>query len=453
MTYAEALQFWFGRINYEHKSPRFGDFKLERMHGLLQLLGDPHERLRIVHVAGSKGKGSTSAFLASILRHAGYRTGLFTSPHLVHVEERIQVDGVSITAEELIGLLDEVRHVCTRQPGLEPELTFFEIATALALLHFVRQGVDMAVLEVGLGGRFDSTNVCRPLVAVLTSISYDHTQLLGNTLESIAREKAGIIKAGRPTVSGVGNPEARAVIQQTCRERGSPLTEVDTDYHFAHVPGLAGLEDRPARVQVTTRRRTWPALDISLLGAHQAANAGLAVAVVEELEAQGVSIGGGAVAAGLAKVEWPARLEVLSRRPWLVLDCAHNVASALALAEALTTSFVLPSGARRLLLFAGSRDKDLAGMLAVLSPHFDRIYLTRYQTNPRYLPPEELVPLLPADRRADAVSCTTSAAGWQQIRAEARASDLICVTGSVFLAGEIRALFNSAASPSIAANA
>jgi dihydrofolate synthase/folylpolyglutamate synthase len=443
MTYAEAMQFWFGRINYEQKSPRFGDFKLDCMRGLLHLLGDPHERLRIVHVAGSKGKGSTSALIASMLQEEGYRVGLFTSPHLVHVEERFRVDGTNITAAELIALLEEVRAVCLARPALERALTFFEVATAVGLLHFVRRRVDVAVLEVGLGGRFDSTNVCRPLVAVITSISLDHTQILGNTLESIAREKAGIIKTGRPIVSGVRGDEARAVIRTTSRQRGSRLVEIDTDFHYSHEAALVGLDqERPAQVQVTTRRRCWPPLELGLIGEHQAANAALAVAVIEELASYGVAVSDRAVAQGLAEVRWPARLEVLSRQPLVVLDCAHNVASAQALAEALATSFPLVHAGqgRRLLLFAGSRDKDLAGMLAVLAPHFDRLYLTRFQSNPRSVPPEALAELLPAERRSDIVLCTNTVAAWQCLREDASADDLICGTGSVFLAGELRAL-------------
>ena len=203
MTYDDALAFWYGRVNYERKSPQPGDLKLDRMRALLRCLGDPHEKLRTVHVAGSKGKGSTSAMLAAILQQAGYRTGLFTSPHLVRVEERVQVDGVPVTRDELAALMTDVR-AAVEAGRLAP--TFFEVATALGFLHFVRRRVGVAVIEVGLGGRLDSTNVCRPLVAIITSISHDHTQMLGSKLESIAAEKAGIIKPGCPVVSGVTVP-------------------------------------------------------------------------------------------------------------------------------------------------------------------------------------------------------------------------------------------------------
>src|SRR3954447_4733435 len=212
MTYEQAIRFWFGRINYEQRSPRPSDLKLGRMRALLALLGNPEQRLRIVHVAGSKGKGSTSAMLAAVLRRAGYRTGLFTSPHLSRVEERFQVDGRPISAPELTTLLGEVRDCAAREArsaGGEPPppLTFFEIATAVGFLHFVRRRVDAAVLEVGLGGRLDSTNVCLPVLAVIVSISFDHTRILGDRLASIAREKAGIVKRGRPVISGVLAPE------------------------------------------------------------------------------------------------------------------------------------------------------------------------------------------------------------------------------------------------------
>ena len=268
MTYEEAMQFWFGRVNYEQRIAQVGDFKLDRMRHLLELLGNPHARLRIVHIAGSKGKGSISAMLGSILQHEGYCVGLFTSPHLVAVEERIQVDRQPITKAEITALLCEIRAV-TPTAFME-ELTFFEIGTALGFLHFVRRRVDFAIVEVGLGGRFDSTNVCEPLLAIISSISFDHTQILGSTLAKIAYEKAGIIKPGRPTVSGVRDPEARQVIEAISRERGSPLCQIDVDFEYTHEPALIDAEhEREPSVQVTTRRRVWPALQLGLIGEHR----------------------------------------------------------------------------------------------------------------------------------------------------------------------------------------
>jgi dihydrofolate synthase/folylpolyglutamate synthase len=434
----EARAFWYGLINYEQRPPAAGDFKLDRMRRLLARLGDPHRRLRLVHVAGSKGKGSTAAMLAAILRQAGHRTGLFTSPHLCAVEERFQVDAQPITAEELTTLLGEI-HACLPDGRRDTggPLTFFEVATAVGFLHFLRRRVDAAVLEVGLGGRLDSTNVCLPAVAIITSISYDHTAILGDRLAAIAAEKAGIVKPGRPAVSGATSPEARAVIADVCRQRRAPLRQVGDDFHYAYQPGRVTAEGVTcARVQVTTRRRRWPWLDLNLLGEHQAANAAVAVAVVEELREQGWHLPDDAVAAGLAGVRWPARMEVAGRRPLVVLDCAHNVASAEAVAETLTASF--PPG-RRWLVFGSSGDKDVAGMLRVLAPLFSHAFLTRCTSSPRALAPERLAETASASGLA-ATACPTSAEAYRAARANAEGGDLVCITGSVFLAGELRPL-------------
>jgi dihydrofolate synthase/folylpolyglutamate synthase len=432
--------FWHGLVNFERRTPAPGDFKLDRMRALLARLGDPHRRLRIVHVAGSKGKGSTAAMLAAVLRQASYRTGLFTSPHLCGVEERFQVDGQPITRDELRALLREVQQAVAPGAGRRPleGVTFFEVATAVGFLHFLRRRADAVALEVGLGGRFDSTNVCRPAVALITSISFDHTALLGDRLASIAREKAGIVKPGRPAISGAVAPEARAVIEQVCRERRAPLRQLGVDFHYRYEPGRVTAEGtKQPRVEVTTERRRWPALELNLLGEHQAANAAVAVACVEQLRAEGWHLPDGAVARGLAEVSWPARLEVVGRRPLIVLDCAHNVASAQAVVDTLRSSF--PPG-RRLLIFAGSGDKDLPGMFRVLAPHFAHAYVTRYTSSPRAVAPERLAELWRAAGDVPATPCPAPAAAWEAARAAAGPDDLVCITGSVFLAGELRPL-------------
>ena len=439
MTYEQALAFWFGRVNYEQRSPKPSDLKLDRMHALLDRLGNPQQNLRIVHIAGSKGKGSTSAMLAAIVQQAGYRTGLFTSPHLVGVEERIQVDGQMISRDELAGAMAQVAQATAdleaRTPALLP-VTFFEVATALGFLHFTRRRVELALLEVGLGGRFDSTNVCRSMVSIITSISFDHTQQLGNTLAKIAFEKAGIIKADRPTVSGVRGDEARAVIEETCRRRGSRLQQLDDDFRFVHTPAQVWEDgQRMPRVQVTTARHAWPGMEIGLLGEHQAANAALAVVTVEQLRALGLTIDDRAVAAGLAGVRWPARLEVLCRQPLVLLDCAHNLASAQAMIDTLHASFPAERSGRRLLIFGGNRDKDLEGMLHLLSGHFTHLFLTGFD-NPRCVPAEGLRKLAP--KSVPCTLCPNAEAAWLEARSAAGPHDLICVTGSVFLAGELR---------------
>ncbi|HEY7311237.1 MAG TPA: folylpolyglutamate synthase/dihydrofolate synthase family protein [Gemmataceae bacterium] len=434
----QARAWWYGLINYEQRTPLATDLKLDHMRALLARLGDPQRRLRILHVAGSKGKGSTAAMLAAILRRAGYRTGLFTSPHLCGVEERFQVDGQSISTAELTMLLDDVRRCIEQEVRGGVPYTFFEVATAVGFLHFVRRRVEAAVLEVGLGGRLDSTNVCRPIVSVITSISYDHTNLLGDRLASIAAEKAGIIKPGRPVVSGATVPEARTVIERTCRERRAPLRQLGVDFRYHYIPGhVTATQTRRSRLRVVTDRRHWPELELNLLGDHQAANAAVALACVEQLQSEGWHLPDAAVAAGLAEVAWPARLEVVGRRPLIVLDCAHNVASALALVRTLQASF---PPARRLLVFAGSSDKDLAGMFRVLSPHFAHVFLTRYTVNARSVPPEQMAELLRASGDVAITLCPDPADAYRAARAAAGDDDLICITGSVFLAGELRPL-------------
>lgn len=445
MTYDAALRWWFSRVNYELQTPEPNDLKLDRMRLFLDRLGNPQERLRIVHIAGSKGKGSTSAMLAAILQNEGWSVGLFTSPHLERVEERVQVDGVPIPSPELTSLMAELQAAAAAPlPGtsmpLDQGLTFFEIVTALGFLHFARRGVDAAVLEVGLGGRFDSTNVCEPLASVITSISLDHTQQLGNTLASIAFEKAGIIKAGRPVISGVVEPEARDVIRRIAEERQARLIERDVDFRFEHEPAVInGGQERRPRVRIDTWRGAGPWRELGLVGEHQAANAAVAAAAVEVLRDQGLHISERAVAEGLAHVRWPGRLEIVGRRPLILLDCAHNVASAQALTQALAESFPVQGGGRRLLIFAGSRDKDLAGMLAELAPHVDHVFLTRF-ASPRCVPPDQLAEKLPEKLRCAATLCANAASALDSARAAAQPDDLIVAAGSVFLAGELRSL-------------
>ncbi|GBD36870.1 Folylpolyglutamate synthase [bacterium HR36] len=406
-SYQDALAFWFGRINYEQTGmpTDLRALKLERMQALLARLGHPQDRLRIIHIAGSKGKGSTAAMLAAILQAAGYRTGLFTSPHLCRVEERVQVNGQCITPRELTQLMREIESACfqVEAEGHSPA-TFFEIITALGWLHFSRRRVDWAVIEVGLGGRFDSTNVCRPQVAVITSISLDHVQQLGPTLAHIAREKAGIIKPGIPVISGVTEAEPAAVIREVAHQHNAPLEELGLHFHFEYLPG------KHAQTALSWPRvRYWRAPTafglpvngqqpkpreyvLRLWGRHQAANAAIALAVIDCLRRQGAVISEDAIASGLANVSWPARVEVVLQQPLVVLDCAHNRASMAALMDTLRQSF---SWGRLVVILGCSRDKDIPGMLAELAPHVDALYFTRYSSSPRAAAPEMLAQLWP----------------------------------------------------------
>ncbi len=434
MTYEEALGFWYGRINYEVRAAEPADLKLERMRSLLQRLGDPHERMRLIHVTGTKGKGSTAAMIASILRASGYRVGLFTSPHLEHVEERIQVNGVPIRHGELCARMVELASV-VREMEAESNLgvTFFELGTALGFLHFWRRRCEVAVIEVGLGGRFDSTNVCRPLVSVITNVGFDHTAQLGNTLEAIAYQKAGIIKRSVPVVSGVEQPGPREVVRQVAAEMHAPLWERGTEFDFQCTSEKLG---STLMVRIVTPQCHYPPIALGMVGEHQAANAATAVAAIERLRDTGMPISDLAVRRGLEGVRCPARIECIGSEPTIILDSAHNVPSAEALVRTLRESF--PVLGRKSVVFAVSFDKQFAEILGILARYFDYFYLTKYGNNPRSVPPEKLASLLceQTGRKAFSVHSTATEA-WNAAQAEATRNDLICITGSVFLAGEL----------------
>jgi dihydrofolate synthase/folylpolyglutamate synthase len=499
--YQGAIEFLDQRVDFERSqslpSPQ-REFKLDRMRILLDLLDNPQDKLPIVHVAGTKGKGSTSAMIASVLCAAGYSTGLFTSPHLNRVEERINIDGQPCTWEEFADLVALIKPAVEQLDREGDGPTYFEILTAMALLHFVRRRVKAAVLEVGLGGRLDSTNVCIPRVCVITSISFDHTQQLGDSLAAIAREKAGIIKPGVPVVSGVTDEEAREVIRQVARDCACPLVESETDFGFAYhpprnlekqsslgtmdfwlppssksplptnlrsVPGegqgegraknkcatgqgaTAGLSSSAENTVEQANRGTrklklgdqfeYHNISLSLLGRHQAANAAVALATLRELVRQGWNISEQAIRQGLRAVQWPARIEIVSRQPVVILDSAHNPASIAALVEVLGESF---SAQRRLLLFATTRDKDYPAMLKLLVGGFDEIVFTKYTTNPRAIPPAELqsAAYQLTDRHFPVYN--NPAEAWTHVRQATQADDLICSTGSFFFAGEMRKL-------------
>ena len=444
-AYHESLDFLYSRLNYERLGmPKVAtELQLGRMRRLLRRLGDPQDALRILHVAGTKGKGSTSAMLAASLSAAGIRTGLFCSPHLHALEERFSIDGRSATREEIVALTDAVRPLVVDVDAEDPHprlrgLTFFEITTAMGLLHFARRQAEAVVLEVGLGGRLDSTNAVRPVVSAITSISYDHTRLLGHTLAAIAGEKAGILKHGRPAVSGVRGAEARAVIQRVARQRRATLHEIDRDFHLDYVPPAAPLVRPTAgRVQVRTWRTDWGLLELPLLGPHQAQNAAVALACLDVLAEHGLAVSRAAVARGFAALRWPARVEILGEAPWLVVDGAHNVASAEALADTLQTCF---PPTRRTLVFGTSRDKDLRGQLRALMPLFDTVIATRYVENPRAVPPEDIAAAIHAQGGRVAQVAADPTQALAMARRSTPAQGLICITGSLFLAAEARSL-------------
>jgi len=425
---------------------RFGmRLDLEVPRRLLARLGAPQEAYRIIHVAGSNGKGSTAAITESILRAAGLRTGLYTSPHLVDFAERIRVNGGPIGAGALARLVGRLRPLAedvSRAAGRSA--TFFEITTAMALLHFADACVDVAVIETGLGGRFDATNVMRPDVCVLTPIAIEHTRQLGRTLGAIAREKAGILKRGVPAVSAAQARAARDVIARRARAVGAPLALFGRDFDAR--PRAEGSFDYEGLALAL------PGLRCGLAGPHQIGNAALALAacerLAERLRRSGARIGPDAMRRGVAKARWPGRLEVVRRdpagRPLVVLDGAHNPAAARALAAALPRTFPC----RRVLLVAGAMaDKDLGALARALAPAVTRTGGAVIATAPVFERAADPRLLAGHFRRAGAraVVARTVHAAIDLALARARPGDLVIVAGSLYLVGEARALLLPAA--------
>jgi dihydrofolate synthase/folylpolyglutamate synthase len=448
----KAMAFLLSRIDYERAIAipyHQQEFYLNRMRDLLARLGNPQEQLSIVHVAGTKGKGSTSAMIAAALSAAGHRSGLYTSPHVDRLEERLMVDNRPCSERTFVALLEQVRPIVEQmdaegqqQTPPEPGPTYFEITTAMAMLHFATVETDIAVIEVGLGGRLDSTNVCQPLISVITSISFDHTQQLGNTLAEIAREKAGIIKPGIPVISGVIGEEARQVIADVAHQHRCRLMQLGVDFAYDYQPprGLDqpgtlahGKMDFENRMAGSGQRMK--GIELGLVGRHQAANAAVALAVLTELSRQGWQLPEVDVRRGLANLRWPARVEIMARRPTVVIDAAHNVASVQSLLNTLEESFQAP---RRLLVFATTQGKDVRGMLRLLLPHFEAVILTRYLNNPRAVSVEELDELTAELSPIPRFVCDNPSAAWHKACELTTADHLVCMTGSFFLAAEMR---------------
>jgi dihydrofolate synthase/folylpolyglutamate synthase len=406
---------------------------LEAMRATLGALGDPQRAWPAVHVAGTNGKGSVTAMVDTALRAAGRRVGRYTSPHLAHIEERIAVDGQPVATPVFADAVARVfaavdRLVADRALAATP--TFFEVSTAAAFLVFAEAGLDVAVVEVGLGGRHDATNVIVPAVAAITSIDLDHERHLGHTLAAIAAEKAGIAKPGVPLVVGDVAPEAGAVIAAASARAGAPLVPAAA----LAVPPIN--ESGHAVVQFTTPVRTYPPVRLGLAGAHQAANAAVAVRVLETLETRvPLGVDGAAVVAGLRDVRWPARLEWL-RHPGsgarVLVDAAHNPAGARALASYLQDAAVGPMT----LVTSIMKDKDVAGVLGPLLPLARRVIVTRADT-PRASDPDALAAAA-APLGPPGLAVSVDADPWQAVTAALRAGGPVVVAGSIFLVGPLR---------------
>jgi len=430
-AYKDALDYLYSFVDFSmQKAVTYSParFKLERMQELVASLDNPQQTYPIIHVAGTKGKGSVCVLCASALHEAGYKVGLYTSPHLDDYAERIQIDGEFIPHSELAELVEEVKPYV----AAIPELTTFEITTALAFLYFAKHNVDAAVIEVGLGGRLDATNVVDPKVSVITSISYDHTLLLGNTLTQIAGEKAGIIKPEVPVVSSPQEEESQRVIEKVTLERSSPLVQVGRDILYEEISH--SLEGQTFRVWSAAGNPNTPKLlSIPLLGTHQMVNAVTAYAALEIFNQQGTSINPAAIKRGFAKAFWPGRFEIVQQSPPVILDCAHNRDSALKLR--LTLNAYYP-GKPVVLVFGASEDKDIQGMFIELMPLVKELIAVK-SFHPRAIDPDQLVEM--AEAFEHPVHCAEHIPEAMEKALQLVGKDrLVLVTGSIFVVAEAR---------------
>ncbi len=431
MDYQQAEEYILSFTDYE-KIPGIAytsaNYDLRRMEKLLQPLGNPHLGTKTVHVAGTKGKGSTAAMISQTLIAAGYRTGLFTSPHLHTLRERIRINGVMIPEADFAAIVTEIKPVVesVNKQAAFGELTTFEILTAVVFTYFKTNRVDFQVLEVGLGGRLDATNVVKPDVCVITSLSLDHTEILGNSVDKIATEKAGIIKSGCIVVNAPQADDAARVIKRVCRKQRAKLIQVGRDVTWHRISG-----DLYRQTLAVSTKSGHYDLTIPLLGDYQLENAAGALAVVEALISLGTGISLQNIEKGFSQVSWPGRLQILNRQPTIVVDGAHNAYSMSKLVTAIKEYFDFK---KCFVIFGTSCDKDIAGMVRELLPLSQHIIITN-SSHPRAAPIQLLaerfnslgVKATPVDNVAEALS---------KALALTKKTDLILITGSLFVVAE-----------------
>jgi len=468
-AYCQALRFLLDRINYEKTVDRpyhASEFKLARMTYLLEQLGNPQLATPVLHVAGTKGKGSVCWLLAEALRRSGLKTGLFTSPHLVHLEERFVINGSAVPPSLLVSGVDQIREAeakCSQSEHGQP--TFFELSTALGWVLFRHANTDVNVIEVGLGGRLDSTNICSPALCVITSISYDHQQQLGNTLTEIAGEKGGIIKNDTPVICGARNEEAAKVLRSIAKSRNAEILELGKDFevqwtsptenNFDNTPPSKSFACPPSKISIASNiasadLRTF---DLRMIGAHQADNAALVVAAWKKLQAIGWNLDDDALTQSLKETQVPARLEFIANSPPWILDAGHNEASITALLDSLDAYF---PNHQISIVFACSKDKKYREMLELIIPKAHRLVLTQFQSNPRFTPVEKLQSLTQEildgsnstkRQQPEIFSAPDLATALNFVQKNPLATqtskpapELVVITGSFFIAAEAKAL-------------
>jgi dihydrofolate synthase/folylpolyglutamate synthase len=418
MSYEKAVEYLYSLQKYGIK------FGLSKTSNLLKAFGNPHRGQRYVHIAGTNGKGSVAAMVESILRTSGLKVGFYSSPHLVRFTERFRINGKEIPSETAAGLVEELTGVisATHPP------TFFEVATAMGLIYFAREKVDIAVMEVGMGGRLDATNVIRPDVSVITNISFDHQAYLGNRLEEIAGEKAGIIKRGIDLVTAATQPRVLELFRKACKERKAPFWRVGQDIRYRATGN---------KINYYGLKRRLKDLELGLAGSYQHRNAALALSVIELLERRGLRVSEEHIRKGLKSADWPGRLQVVSREPLLILDGAHNPGAVRCLSEAIRRGFRY----KRLILVLGvMADKDVGGVLRGIVPMADSVLFTRPEYY-RAADPETLMRAAsPLGKPGE--SQPTLAKALERAKQMAGREDLILVTGSLFTVGETMAILD-----------
>jgi dihydrofolate synthase/folylpolyglutamate synthase len=438
-TYKEAIKYLYERTDYEkEKRLRYNitTFNLARMEKLLSLVGNPHKKIPTVHIAGTKGKGSTATMLAKMLEANDYTVGLYTSPHLVHLHERIMVNEKMIRESEMLGLLNRIYAPVEKITKTE-QVSFFEIMTALAFMHFVDADVDIAVIETGMGGRLDSTNVIRPEVVGITSLSIDHQYQLGEGIGSIAKEKAGIFKRGVPVVTVEQDPEAMRVLKSCATAVKAPLSVTGSDIDFSQRFETSREHGPHTRICLTTPTSKFEHLRVPLHGKHQAINCGLALAMLDKLKSIGYKIDDEKATEGLNDVSLTGRMEMICDDPRIMIDAAHNAASIRALIHAIGQNIPYDS---MVMIFGCNSDKDVKGMLNQLQYGADKVIFTR-STSAKAMSPDDLADMYTEICSKMCQTATTLGEALRLAKSAVDKEDLICITGSFYLIGQAKMRF------------
>jgi len=438
-SYDKAISYLFGRTDYEKESRlsyNVTTFNLARMEKLLSLLGNPHEKVHTVHIGGTKGKGSTATMLAKMLEANGYKVGLYTSPHVVSLHERIMVNSEMVSKSEMLGLLNRV-YAPVEKMAKTDSPTFFEIMTALAFLHFVDMKVSIAVIETGLGGRLDSTNVIKPKVVGITSLSIDHQQQLGDTIDSIAKEKAGIFKRGVPVVTVQQEPEAMRVLRSRASSLKAPLSVTGSDIDFSYRFETSREDGPHTRICLTTQTSKFEHLRVPLYGKHQAINCGLALAMLDKLKSSGYEIDNEKATEGLNKVSLTGRMEMICDDPRIMIDAAHNAASIEVLIHAIGQNIPYDS---MVVIFGCNKDKDVEGMLRRLQYGADKVIFTR-SNSAKAMSPQDLAEMYTEICGKMYQTAMSLGEALRLAKSAVSREDLICITGSFYLIGEAKTRF------------